>query len=71
MDDDCGNGGGGDPVESICQAIEGDDDTDASEDTSEWGPDTRLGFECRTREGAGSRIGTEAGSDSVSDTDSD
>ena len=48
VNDDCGKGGGGDPEESVCQAVESDNDTDASEDTGEWGSDTRLGFECRT-----------------------
>ena len=48
MDDYCRNGGGGDPIESRGQAIESDDDTDGGEDTSDRGPDARLGFECRT-----------------------
>ena len=71
VNDDCGKGGGGDPEESVGQAIESDNDADGGEDTSERGPDTRLGFECRPRKGAGGRIGTEAGSDSVGDTNSD
>ena len=71
MDDDCGKAGGRDPVESVRQAIESDNDTNGGEDTSDWGPDTRLGFERRTREGTGSGIGTEARSDSVGDTDGD
>lgn len=71
MDNDCGKAGGRDPVESVGQAIESDNDTNGGEDTSDWGPDTRLGFERRTREGTGSGIGTEARSDSVGDTDGD
>ena len=69
VNDDCGKAGGGDPVERVRQAIESDDDTDGSENTSDRGPDTGLGFECRTREGTGGRIGTEARSDSVGNTD--
>ena len=69
VDDNCGKGSGGDPVESVRQAIESNDYANAGEDTSEWSPDTGFGFECRTREGTGSGIGTEARSDSVGDTD--
>lgn len=71
MNDDCGNAGGGDPVESRCQAVESDDDTDGCKNTSDWCPDTGLGFECRTREGTGSRVGSEARSNSVCDADGD
>lgn len=67
MDDDRRKGCGGDPVESVGQAIESDDDADGSEYTSERSPDARLGFKCRTREGTGSGVGTEAGSDSICD----
>lgn len=69
MNDDCGKAGGGDPVERVCQTIESDDDTDSCENTSDRGPDTRLGFECRTREGTGGGIGIEARPDSISNTD--
>ena len=68
MDDDCGEACGGDPVESVGQAIESDDDADGGKYTGDWSPDTRLGFKCRTREGAGSGVGTEAGSDGICDT---
>jgi len=71
VNDDCGKASGGDPVESVRQAIESDNDTDGGEDTSDRGPDTGLGFECRTREGTSSRVGTETCSDSVGDTDGD
>lgn len=50
MDDDRGNAGGGNPVESGCQAIESNNNADGGEDTRDWRPDTRLGFECRARE---------------------
>lgn len=70
VDDDCRKGWSGDPEESVCQAIESDNDTDGGEDTSERGPDTRLGFECRAGEGTGSGVGTEARPDGVGDTDS-
>ena len=71
VDDDRGNAGGGDPVESRCQTIESDDDTDGCEDAGDWGPDARLGLECRTGERTGGRVGSEAGSDSVCDADGD
>lgn len=48
VDDDCGKASGGDPEESIRQAVESNDDANGGEDTGERGPDTRLGFECRT-----------------------
>ena len=69
VNDDCGKTGVGDPVESVRQAIESDNDADGGEDTSDWGPDTRLGFECRTREGTSSGVGSETRSYSVGDTD--
>ena len=71
VNDDCGKAGVRDPEESVRQAIESDDDTDGSEDTSDRGPDTRFGLECRTREGTSSRVGTEAGSDCIGDTNCD
>ena len=71
MYDDCGKASSGDPEESVRQAIESDNNTNGGEDTSNRGPDTRLGFERRTREGTGGRVGTEARSDGVGDTDGD
>ena len=71
VNDDCGKASAGDPEESVRQAIESDDDTYGGEDASDGGPDTRLGLECRTREGTSGRVGTEAGSDGVGDTDGD
>ena len=71
MNDDCGKASVGDPEESVRQAVESDNNTDGGEDASDRGPDTRLGFECRTREGTGCRVGTEARSNGVGDTDGD
>lgn len=71
VDDDCGKAGSGDPVKSVRQTVESDNDTDGGEYTSDRGPDTRLGFERRTGEGTGSGVCTEARSDGICDTDGD
>ena len=49
MNDDRGNASGGDPVESGGKAIERNNDAESGEDSSDWSPDPRLGFECGAR----------------------
>lgn len=69
--DDRGETGGGDPVESIGQTVESDDDYDGRDDTSGRCAHTGLGFEGGAREGSSCRVGAEARADGVSDTNGD
>jgi hypothetical protein len=59
----------GNVVKGIRKSIEGEQDDNASDDTSGWSPDARLGLESSSREGASCWVGVEEGTNEVGHTD--
>jgi len=68
VDNDSGERGRGNPEECGSETIQGDEDDDATEDTSRWGAHARLGLESRTRERTSSRISREDRPNGIGDT---
>ena len=71
MNNNGGKDSVGNPVEGTAERVDGDENEDTGEPTSQGSAHTRLGLDGGTRERTGSSVGTEARADKVGDTDGD
>ena len=71
MDNDGRETTGGDPEEGIGETVEGDNDDNGCDNSSNGSADTRLGLEGGAGEGASGWVGSKDRANSVGDTNGD